>query len=158
MDWSIIEPLKFQFCVTVSLFAVIAFERFRVGAHKTGPHRCPAFSGFDQHEPPRLAVTNGWSVAGKFKKRVNQNRIDGIAAKPADIAAPEHEVTERLPKGGIELSRGWIGRLGHIAIRSMTWKNVPVVEPCRAPCSGTSAPAASQQSTSGSPFAKTVLA
>src|ERR1700681_413887 len=108
MDRSIIEPLEFQSRVTVALFAVIVFKRFRVGPHKTGPHRCPAFCRFDKDEPPRLAVTNGRSVAGKFKERVNQGRIDGITAKPADVAAPEDEVTERLPKRGIELSGRWI--------------------------------------------------
>jgi hypothetical protein len=41
-------------------------------------------------------------VARKFKQRLNQGRIDGIATKPADVAAPEHEITERLPEGSIK--------------------------------------------------------
>jgi len=89
---------------------------------------------------------------------MHQGCIDEIATKAADVAAPKDEIAERLPEFPVELSRRWIGRFSHAAAPSMTWKNVPVIEPCRAPCSGTLTPEASRQSTSKSPRTETVLA
>src|SRR5665213_200674 len=157
MNWRVLETLELQARVLRTLFAVIVFKRLRVGQRKIAFHGLPTGGGFDQHKPPGLAVPNGWRVAGKFEQRMDQGRIDRIAPKASNVAAPNDEIAERLAEFPIELRR-WIVRLRHAAAPSMTWKNVPVVVPCRKPCSGTWAPEASLQSTSESPRDDTVLA
>ena len=68
MHRSIFEPLKLQPRILRAPLAIVAFERFRVGLNKARPHRFPALRGFDEHEPPGLAVPDRWSVARKFKQ------------------------------------------------------------------------------------------
>ena len=47
-------------------------------------------------------MTDRRRMAGKFEQRLNQGGIDGIAAKPANVAAPKHKVAKRIAKRLIE--------------------------------------------------------
>src|ERR1700676_3535783 len=58
MHGSILEPFKLQSRILGALFAVIVFQRLRVGPDKTRPHRFATLRRFDQHEPPGLAVSD----------------------------------------------------------------------------------------------------
>src|SRR5271169_5411112 len=98
MHGSVFEPLKLELDVALALLIVIALDGFRVGPTETLLYRRATSGRFDEHEAPRLTMPDRRGTAGKFNQRTNQDGIDGIAAKPADVATPEHEVAERLPE------------------------------------------------------------
>jgi len=58
MDGSVFETLKLQSRILRTLFAIIAFACALVGADKTAFHRLTTGARLDEHEPPRLAVSN----------------------------------------------------------------------------------------------------
>src|ERR1044071_1906530 len=103
------------------------------------------------HEAPRLAQADRRRMGRDLDQPIDALAWHGIAAEAPDIAPPQHKVAELRPKGRIE-------RRVHVFCPSMAWKNVPLTEPLRAPASGTTAPVASRQSTSGSSPARSTLA
>src|ERR1700687_4134179 len=128
MDWSVFEPFKLELDVALALLIAIALGGFRVGPGETLPYRRAARRRFDEHEPPGLARPDRRGMAGKFDERINKAGIDGLAAKSADVAAPKHEVAERLPECRGKAAGRFVEHLGHIATPSIMRTKVLAVE------------------------------
>jgi len=58
MDGRLIEAGELQPRIVRALFAFVAVERPGIGADKARAHRRAAFRGFDEDEPPGLAMTD----------------------------------------------------------------------------------------------------
>ena len=153
------ETLKLQSRIMRALLAMIVLQRLGIGAGETVFHRLATVGGFDQHEPPGLAMSDRRRVAGEFEQRVHQSGIDGIAAKSADIATPQDRVrgtpreTPHRTGGDDGFGVSVMRPLHRSHGKTCPWSS-PAAHPVRAP----RRPKHRVQSTSGSPTAETVLA